>query len=247
MGDCPGRAVALICRSGVRATECTNGPRDKENAVTTTSRGFSAGVASLDGPPTHGNYTIKRVDPVREPERYLRIRMAEFTCRMFGTALRRVRELRGTSRPDAEALIGLPPDSIAALEGGDACTSVQTWIRVWTWLGYRENVDAAACRGTSAWGHALTAFLNTIEEDADRNLVLASLGLDAGTLADMRRSSDLTEIHFWISAWSVMGILRRVVDAAYPSMAIIVAFAEAGAAALPEFDEDLARELGTVY
>ena len=216
---------------------------NEESAVNEPIRLISPGVSALDGPPRFGNNTQKYVNGVQEPERYMRIRRAEFTCRGLANSLRENREgLRGMSLSDAETLIGLSPGSLAILESADPCVPVGAWIKAWSWLGYLENVNRAACMGMPTWGDAFAAFLDA--PDLDRDQMVAGLGLDAATLQAMQDSSPETEIHFWLSAWAEMGILRNVFDAAYPHMEILVAVAEARAAAMPEFDPELARELG---
>lgn len=216
--------------------------KDNEPSVNRTTRRSGAGVASLDRPPRFGNCTRRYVDPAREPERYLRLRRAEFTCRGLATSLRCNREqLRGKSPSEAEALIGIPPNSIASLEAGDPCSPVGSWIKVWSWLGYLEDVNREACMGTLTWGDALAAFVQL--PDMKRDLLMAFLGLDAATLQDMQESSPQTEIHFWLNAWAEMRILRRVHDAAFPSVKIRVAQAEARAAAMQELDAELIRKL----
>lgn len=217
----------------------------EENAVSQPARFTPVGVAALDGPPRYRNKTKQHLNGVQDPARYLRIRRAEFTCRSFATSLRRNREeLRGKSTSEAESLIGLPSGGIAMLESADPCAPVGAWLKAWSWLGYLDNVNRAACMGMPTWGDAFAAFLEGPELDQDR--MVAHLGLDAASVQAMRDSSPETEIHLWIGAWTEMEILRAVSDAAYPALEILAALAEAHAAAMPELDPELARALGAL-
>lgn len=211
--------------------------------TTEAMRQVSAGVGALDGTPGFGNYTILRVNASQEPDRYLRIRRAEFTCRVFGAALRMNRELCNKAQSEVAAEIELPSQIVAALEGGDPFSLVDSWMKAWSWMGYLENVSSVACMRMPTWGAALGAFLDSATSTTSRCEMLTSLGLVGPTCKDMLGSSRQTEIHCWVCIWSKMGILRQIAEAAYPAKEIAMAFAKAHVALMSDLDPELAREL----
>ncbi len=203
-----------------------------------TKANIGVGAAALDGPPQHGNLTQTYVSPKADPNAYLQMRRAEFTCRCLGAALRQMREARGLIREDAAKGIGIAKGTLEKMEKGDPVVGLGIWYRAWAWMGVLEDVEVAARGPHASIGAAVRAHRESIGFSQDS--LATALECSRSTVEELEDARLTVRIHFWISAWREMGIDRAVVDRANPALRIRAEDAEAAtkraAESPPEID-----------
>jgi DNA-binding XRE family transcriptional regulator len=199
------------------------------------------GVAALDRPGKQRNYARQYVpDAPTKPgqaDEYLRLRMAELTCRRLGSALRQLREVRGIARDLLATKMGVARGTVESLETGDPHVGVGMWVKAWAWMGVHDAVREAGNNGYASWGAALKA--HRAEQSISQSQMAARIGVSRSTIEAMEADRDTVRIHAWIHAWRLMGIENDVVDAADPGLQIVAANAQAIADGLDELPADV--------